>query len=535
MMARGVFVAILPDISDRDSFDWIGDGVLDISPSSSDARWLAYGLEPCRPVGHVYFEIDVDRSVKPVNGHIRYSYDVLIGEADSRAEVLRRVVGFIWEKHAGTQLEDILQTVTTPDDLARVAYESLFSANRFVSFGTGDSECGGFRAESLHETYFRRPEPVVWNQYWFNGQRTAYGLLHYGQKFGNTNWLDSAQKITNTSLAAPSWKGLFPAIYAYEDRAWWGSIPRLNGGKTRVHVADSAMTGEWLLRRYADFDQNPALLRRCIALGDVLLDLQEASGAIPAWYDWDGEALRVVPELRSSAETGAAASFIADLALETQRADFASGAIGAAEFLATDVIDAQCYQDFETFYSCSTKPLDFRDEFTGLYPMNTLAVFWTASVMLKAYKLTGDTRYLNLGCEVVDLLSLFQQVWSPPFLSLRAFGGFGVMNTDAEWSDARQSLFAPLYFDFHRATGEREYFDRGRAAAAASLVLACLPKHQYINPKGFDTHPDGIMPENYGHSGRDEPSGRSDTCWGECGALSATALIEKGYTKLNNG
>jgi hypothetical protein len=199
----------------------------------------------------------------------------------------------------------------------------------------------------------------------------------------------------------------------------------------------------------------------------------------------------------------------------------------SAEFLESEVMREQRYQDFETFYSCSAKPLDFRDHRTGILPQNSYGLYWTAEAMLGAHKLTGDAHYLELACEATDLLSLYQQIWSPPFLSLEAFGGFGVMNTDAEWSDARQSLFAPFYFEMHDQTGVAEYLERGRAALQASFVLACVPEHERLNPKGFNLHPPGIMPENYGHGGQDLPSGRSDTCWGECGALSSAALIER--------
>jgi len=194
----------------------------------------------------------------------------------------------------------------------------------------------------------------------------------------------------------------------------------------------------------------------------------------------------------------------------------------------------QRYQDFETFYSCSPNVPGFRDPRTGILPQSSLAVFWTAGTMLGVHDLTADEEYLRLAREAADILSLYQQVWSPPFLSFKAFGGFGVMNTDAEWSDARQSLFAPLYLDLHRATGEQEYLERGIAALRASFVLACMPEHATLNLKGNSLHPPGIMPENYGHGGSDEPSGRSDTCWGECGALTTAALVERHYPEVDD-
>ncbi|MFV1980725.1 MAG: hypothetical protein ACC655_06190, partial [Rhodothermia bacterium] len=59
------------------------------------------------------------------------------------------------------------------------------------------------------------------------------------------------------------------------------------------------------------------------------------------------------------------------------------------------------------------------------------------------------------------------------------------------------------------------------------------PEHSELNPKGNMLHPPGIMAENYGHGGTDEPSGRSDTCWGECGALTTAALVERHYPEVD--
>jgi hypothetical protein len=74
---------------------------------------------------------------------------------------------------------------------------------------------------------------------------------------------------------------------------------------------------------------------------------------------------------------------------------------------------------------------------------------------------------LRLARRCIDELSLHQAVWDPPFLPAPAYGGFGVMNGDCEWSDARQSLFAPLYLEMARETGDRELEERGASALRA--------------------------------------------------------------------
>ncbi|MFX1390491.1 MAG: hypothetical protein ACFE9Z_10540 [Promethearchaeota archaeon] len=57
------------------------------------------------------------------------------------------------------------------------------------------------------------------------------------------------------------------------------------------------------------------------------------------------------------------------------------------------------------------------------------------------HKITREDKYLVLGERTLAILSLFQQVWNMPYISINTFGGFGVQNADAELNDARQALF----------------------------------------------------------------------------------------------
>jgi len=148
----------------------------------------------------------------------------------------------------------------------------------------------------------------------------------------------------------------------------------------------------------------------------------------------------------------------------------------------------------------------------------------------------------------VDQLCLYQQLWQPPFLSYRSFGGFGVMNTDGEWSDARQALFALVLFAAARTFGMPEYFHRGVAALRAAFALQAIPENREICPSCYDGScpnwphpwewdfrwdrspaemeklPAGKCVENYGHGGYDSPGVRSGFDWGE-GSAAAGAMI----------
>ena len=528
VLSDGISIAVIPDLLDAGANRWIDQAILDLDVTSKPAATLSYGLEPTRPTRHVYFETDPDTPIRPEGGMVRYSYEIHGWRSASWADTLRYISEYLWNRFG--RATDLWRPpdVAAADRLAEAAYGTLFDSGGFVTFQQTGRRCGAFRAESHHADYFARPDPVVWNQCWFNAQRSAYGLAFFGERHGKPDWSEASRLITQFTLSAPMWGGVFPAILHYPEREWWGSIPRLNGGRTRIHLADVAITAKWLLRFHSDFGCDEAL-GRCIDVGNAIVRLQQDDGSIPPWHDWADGQLTAAPELARSAETAAPGAFLAQLAAGRNVSEFERAARLSAEFLAEHIVLIQNYQDFETFYSCSPKPLDFRDPYTGLNPQNSLAAYWTALTMLRVHVLTSDEEYLRLAREAVDQLSLYQQIWSPPFLSLQAFGGFGVMNTDAEWSDARQSVFAPLYIEFYEATGDSEYLERGIAAAKASFALACLPEHESCNPKGYLDHPLGIMPENYGHSGTDRPSGRSDTSWGECGALTMAAILKKKY------
>ena len=108
--------------------------------------------------------------------------------------------------------------------------------------------------------------------------------------------------------------------------------------------------------------------------------------------------------------------------------------------------------------------------YTGQHPQNTLSIHQAAEACLSLYELTGKTEYLHRGEAILDYLSLYQQVWSPRWLSCDLFGGFGVQNTDGEWSDSRQGYFAVTYMRYFGATGKREYFERGVAALRVDVL-----------------------------------------------------------------
>jgi hypothetical protein len=201
------------------------------------------------------------------------------------------------------------------------------------------------------------------------------------------------------------------------------------------------------------------------------------------------------------------------------------------------VLPRQRFDDFELYFSCSNKPLDFYDPVTQMYGQNTLSIQWTAEAFRAAYLLFHDPQDLIAGRFAADLLSLYQQVWRPPYLDFYGFGGFGVMNTDAEWNDARQAQFAETLANYYELTKELRYLERAVAAERAGFALMVMDENKQICPRNYqgterqlEIH--GASAENYGHRGLNARSYQSGFHWGTGSALTTAALLHWRYSDL---
>ena len=110
------------------------------------------------------------------------------------------------------------------------------------------------------------------------------------------------------------------------------------------------------------------------------------------------------------------------------------------------------------------------------------------------------------------------------------------MNTDAEWSDARQAQFAALLMDWYDLAGEPELFHRGVAALRASFTLMNLEEHRTLAPgnvRASDPAERGAVAENYGHAGFDAKiRGYVMPDWGAGSAASSAALAQARWGDL---
>ncbi len=531
LMKNGAWAALLPDLEALASVRKGDRMSVDLDLESEELPIFAYGLKAYQPVSHTYYRHWGSMLFTRPPGKIGYTYEMLAGTGGDVAEVTRRVNSYIWNRYASRYEGSVLPQTVPFAAYGDYSYPTLFKIGEFKEIESDGMKAGGFKA--LNDGgYFRRPENVILNQAWYNNMRSSYGLFHFGRKSNNRLWQERAGQIRRLTLSAPQRDGLFPAMYDFEKNEWWGSIPRLNGGRDRIQCVNAAWTSMWLLWWNKDFGEDKAATSYVRRLADFFVEAQLPSGAIPGWFDLPqrGAGRPVAVEtLKESAETAGAAMLLGELAVQEKESQYTPALSRASDFLIREVISEMKYWDFETFWSCSWKPLDFRDPYTRILPQNTFSAYWTVHTLLRAYEATNLKKYLDNALRALDVLNFYQQVWNPPWLSLYAFGGFGVMNTDGEWNDARQAVFAPVYLDAYRLSGEAEYFRRGVAALRASFTLMAIPENKEVSPDTWNALPAGLCPENFAHAGYNGTFARSDSDWGEAGALSAAALVENRF------
>ncbi len=545
---------------------------------------FAFGLGRYRVKGHVYFQNDFFHGYRLEAGtRVKMGYYLFICKGGYREG---DVVSYIWDRFGRPMLEKPEPQVVSLDEYAGAALSRIFKKDDlFHSFQHEGQHCGGSvaiymvrrrgvklmskrkaqRFLKFQNLFFHLMQwglhwvcrypwgtkflekwilslgpktlPQILFQSWYNNLRSAYGAYWYGLKWGDEKLKDSALRVKNLALVAPDEGGAFPAVcYFYKDGIEWCKGTKAFEHVDYYHTADCSTTAYHLLQWYRDLEMDPRILGRCTHYGEFLLRIQLPSGAIPAWVlpkDQEAEEFVALPELKESASTACSSMFLVLLYQVTGKKDYLEAAKRAAEFLEKEVIPPQKWFDYETFYSCSRRNPDTFNRYTATYRQNTMSMYWAAETLRLLFEATGEEKYLSLGRAVLDHLCLYQQVWDPPFLSINAFGGFGVMNTDGDWNDARQGIIAPVLMDYYRATGERQYMERGIAALRASFTTMYLEDNRAVAPGnlgGIPDHETGSIAENYGHFGYDHRTpGFLESDWGPGSAGFAAAYADMHY------
>jgi hypothetical protein len=548
-----IALAFIPDLDDVSNAEgW--RAWLDYDAARSEVT-LAAGSY--RPSGHVFFEREPARlSGRPVTLRLHV---LASRRAQDRENPYGMVARWLWKRWGRPRLqrsppvafskamshvvtwafsregweESVWQSVLLPDGTRAGGPVFIVDVTRHPSVPP-------------ERRQWREP-PSIWNQAWFSTQRCANGLLRYARQVASRDLEDRARKMTEIGLAAPQKDGLFPAVLLKRDpdsaRDWrWSNSDRRppSASEDACHLVDAAITCRMLVEWHV-LTGDLRALARARAFAGRLLRLQRPSGAFPGWVEPDG---RVPAELAEGAESAVSVSLLFELAaLGTANVPAAwhDRAIATLAFL-EDVAREGRWEDFETYYSCARwgapEQLGRRVARNGVYKQNTLAIFWCAEAFLQAWRATRTRRYLHLARRAIDELSLYQAVWDPRFLPAPAHGGFGVMNADSEWNDARQSLFAPLYLDLGRELRDRELVERGVSALRASFSMMYCPENAAV-ARAYERRFPFFGPESYGftmeNQGHDpsEPIGTFTIfTWGNGSALATAATVRDRFPEI---
>ena len=522
MMQRGaLFAALIPDITTIDGKERVSRSGADVQVQESKTPMMSFGLLPWQKKDHVYYSHTDSLRAEIQSGKVEYGFYVNVSARAPPRRGFQEVARFHWREfgHPAFLRPEGPQSEPFSTYIRKAWHE-------FVPLVSLDVQYRGkavtlLRQERLawSNKLHKAANNDNWFNVWFNSLRTAYGMYVYAQQSGEENLKQRALGNLNLALLAPQKDGIAPSVFYYDstgghwvaDHAWGG----IREGKCYA-MFHNVWTGFWLLQ-WSDLvpERRDDIIAFTGRLADFLVKHQKESGVIPSWYDPD--TLEPVPEMRDeNAETAGAALFLAEYYRRSGKQEYLESAERAMKYIFTAILPENKWFDYETFFSCSRKPLGFFDSYTGQHPQNTLSMHQAAEACLALYDLTGKDDYKDRGTAIMDYLCLYQQVWSPRWLSCELLGGFGVQNTDGEWSDSRQGYFAVTLIRYYELTGNREYFERGVASLRAMFSL-------------FESPESPRTAENYAHAAADQLAGVTGLHWGTGSSVVSIHLIGKRY------
>lgn len=376
----------------------------------------------------------------------------------------------------------------------------------------------------------------VWNQAWFSSLRSAAGLYRYARRTGNRALLEKANLTKELALSFPKKNSFFYGLIGTEmeqvdtagkkynrSKGWqhyyWGNSNRnpytWDARQSPFHLLDMSWTALLMLQWHHELEADERLLRYAEDYAAALLRVQQPNGFFPGWLDL--HTLQPMQHLNTSPETSLSVTFLLTLHRLTGKATYKTAALKAMNAVIKTIVPNGRWEDFETYWSCSRigsqNWMDHKVPRNNMYKQNNFSMYWTAEALLESYRATQNQTFLQLGQRTLDELLMTQASWQPHFIPIRALGGFGVMNADGEWNDARQSLFAELIVRYGKELKKEEYVQRGLAALRASFVMMYCPENpgtraQWEKAWPFFGKADyGFMMENYGHGGQTNAEG----------------------------
>ncbi len=532
-------LALIPDLSlirRNEEYNWYLD--LDV-----ESNRLLIGWSNTEVSNHVLF--NKVKGAKFDNGNHRLGFYILKLHKENLVNPFELVGDFLWEKWGslyynlgypiyGSLEKYVERTYNWAFDSWKDQIWQEFSINnRKVGapcFIVNYTQSPNYKGEvNLRETL------SIWNQAWFSSLRSASGLFRYARRMGDDELLEKAKLSKELALSVPQKDGLFYSVVAtemYQVKIGDSYYNRSKGWETKYfgnsnrnpvtsnlknspfHLLDMSWTASIMLNWYLELERDERLLTYSENYAERLLKLQYSNGFFPAWLDVETQL--PIKYLNDSPESSMSALFLLKLYDITHKSKYKHAALKTLDVIIEKILPEGRWEDFETYWSCSRWGYEYLGKKiprNNMFKQCNFSMFWTAEAFLTAYLITEDDYYIEFGKRVLDELLMTQSIWQPDYIYVKAFGGFGVMNADGEWNDARASLFTETILKYGLILDKKEYIERAFSALCSSFSMMYCPENsenmkEWNNVYPFFNEKDyGFTMENYGHDGKTSPEG----------------------------
>jgi hypothetical protein len=494
---------------------------------------------------------------------VRYGFDLMIKADAPPFQGYQAVSRFIWERYGSPTLQKPKPQVMPFEEYARVCFPASASYK-----GWWVSQPDWVIHNSAPKEY---PDMEEWQQWemdgwpvggyknnapdwydmiefttWWNNMRDAPGIYWWGIHTGDSGLVDKARRIVNLILLAPQTQGPFPVIYRVFTKRWQGNhwdppaemdssrVERYFSNESKSYqTAAMSKTCTHLLRYYRLCEPNERILPFVKRYGDFITGNIDSNGCLPSWFS---TGLVPNPYLRFNGEQGVHIWFLSELYLATKDQKYLEAAERMASFMTREILPKQRWLDFEVYFSCGVKPMNFKDTYTGQDPRGNVSMSWAAEGFAALYRAGGKKTWLDAGEQVIDYLSLYQTAWAPHYIyTAYPFGGTDTDNGDAAWLNGHQAMLPGIFAWYGKELGRQDLIERSVALARASLVLTNLPENVANKVYNFPNYPTGLGPENIDHEGIPQTPLRTGASWCELGGLTgiSDAMRELGGLYVN--
>lgn len=541
----------------RDSSVWSMPTGLDFNLISglADRPLFSFGIADAIATHHMHWLHPSDGSmVRHLEGNrVKYGFDLFVSADAPRFSGYQSISRFMWERYGTPTLLKPRPQVMPFEEYARTCFPASASYQ-----GWWVRQPGWIIENSAPKGY---PDMEEWQQWemdgwpvggyknnapdwydmiefttWWNNMRDAPGLYWWGNHTADSGLVDKARRIVNLILLSPQNQGPFPVIYRVYHKRWQGNhwdppatmdssrVERWFSNESRSYQTTAmSKTCAHLLRYYRLCETNERILPFVKNYGEFIAGHIDSNGCLPSWFSCD---LVPNPYLRFNGEQGVHIWFLSELYMATKDPKYLEAAEKMAAFMQREILPKQRWLDFEVYFSCGVKAMNFTDPYTGQDPRGNVSMSWAAEGFAALYRATGKKAWLDTGERVIDYLSLYQTVWAPHYIyTAYPFGGTDTDNGDAAWLNGHQAMLPGIFSWYGKEMGRQDLIERGVALARASLVLTNLRENVANKVYNFPNYPEGLGPENIDHEGIPQTPLRTGASWCELGGLTGVADV----------